>query len=130
MTGYKVAAPGGFVPVHSIGFGALDALSTPVEPQHPLPSGGYAQSYADRSVTSLSSGQAAATTPLLAANASRQALMIVPPIDCTLTLISGGSTGQPLYGGVANRMLGQECPSNDLYISGLSAGASVTIWEA
>lgn len=81
--------------------------------------------YLDRSVASYS-----AATPVLTSNASRRALKIVPPADCLLTLSSGAAMGLPLYGGVDNTLEGNECPENTLYITGLTAGVSILIWEA
>lgn len=81
--------------------------------------------YADRSVSSY-----AAATPVVAENSSRRILKIVPPADCLLTLTSGAAFGEPLYGGVANTFEGNECPANALYITGLTAGVAITIWEA
>lgn len=88
--------------------------------------------FADVSVASLSAGQAAGTTTVLAANASRKALMVNPPADCTLLIASaaGSTQGYPLFGNVPNTITGQECPTNALYVYGLSAANALTIWEA
>lgn len=86
--------------------------------------------YADVSVASLTSGQAAGTNAVIGVNASRKALAINPPADCILRLSGSAAAGMPLYGGIPNVFVGPECPTNALFISGLSAGQSVTIWEA
>lgn len=83
------------------------------------------------SIASLSSGQAAGTTAILAANPDRTAIKIVPPADCLLRVTSGGSGvgGIPLFGGVPNEFSGHDCPMGALYITGLATGAALTIWE-
>ncbi len=83
------------------------------------------------SIAALTAGQAAGTDPILAANANRSAIKIVPPADCLLRTVSGGSGvgGIPLFGGVPNEFSGQSCPMGALYITGLAAGAALTIWE-
>lgn len=86
--------------------------------------------FADQSITSLSSGQAAGTSTVLAANTDRTALKIVPPIDCFLAVASGQTTGIPLYGEIENTFEGNGCPTNALYIVGLTAAAAVLIWES
>lgn len=86
--------------------------------------------YADVSIASLSAGQAAGTATVLAANANRKSLMINPPADCFLAIGSGATGGYPLFADVPNQITGQDCPTNALYIGGLSAAASVVIWEA
>lgn len=85
--------------------------------------------FADQSVTSLSAAQAAGTDPVLPVNVNRKALKIVPPSDCTLKIGTSGA-GIPLFGGVPNEFSGGDCPTNALYITGLSTGVAVTIWEA
>ncbi|MEO6217773.1 MAG: hypothetical protein ABIO86_17225 [Sphingomonas sp.] len=84
---------------------------------------------ADVSIASLSAAQAAGTAAIRPANPMRDVIMINPPIDCTLTLAPGVTTGMPLFGGVPNSFEGQLCPSNALYIVGLGAGVAVSIWE-
>lgn len=86
--------------------------------------------FTDASITSLSAGQAAGTTAILPANPSRTALKLVPPADCTLTIGSALTTGIPLYGGVSNDLTGGDCPTNQLFVRGLSAGAALTMWES
>ena len=83
------------------------------------------------SIPALSAGQADGTAPILAANDDRTAIKIVPPADCFLRVVSGGSGvgGIPLFGGVSNDFSGHDCPMGALYITGLSAGAALTIWE-
>lgn len=98
--------------------------------------GGYAPSIeasqapvtlTDDSIASLSAGQAAGTSVILAANTSRRALVIDPPADCLLTFTSGGTTGYRLFANVPNGVT--PVPTNALYISGLAAGQAVTILE-
>lgn len=86
--------------------------------------------FTDRSIASLSSGQAAGTSSIIGANANRTALKIVPPVDCTLLISSSVATGIPLFGGVSNDLSGSDCPTNTLYLRGLTTGAAVSIWEA
>jgi hypothetical protein len=86
--------------------------------------------FTDRSISSLSANQAAGTEAVLPGNADRIALKIVPPADCRLGITSGAATGTPLYGGVENTFDGLGCPTNALYIGGLTTGAAVLIWEA
>ncbi len=83
------------------------------------------------SIPSLTANQAAGTAPILAANPNRTAIKIVPPADCLLRVVSGGSGvgGIPLFGGVPNDFSGQDCPMGALYITGLATGAALTIWE-
>ena len=83
------------------------------------------------SIASLSANQAAGTAAVLAANDSRTAIKIVPPVDCLLRVVSGGSGvgGIPLFGGVSNDFSGHDCPMGALYVTGLSAGTALTIWE-
>lgn len=90
---------------------------------------GVASAFTDQSVASLSAGQAAGTTEILAANANRKAVKVGPPADCTLKIGTSGA-GIPLFGGVANEFSGGDCPTNALYVTGLSAGVAVTVWEA
>lgn len=92
--------------------------------------GAAGSNFASQSIASLSAGQAAGTSAILAANANRTAIKIVPPADCTLAIASGASVGIPLFGGVANEFSGGDCPTNALYVTGLTAGAAITIWEA
>lgn len=83
------------------------------------------------SIASMSAGQAAGTATILAANDDRTAIKIVPPSDCFLRVVSGGSGvgGIPLFGGVPNEFSGHDCPMGALYITGLATGAALTIWE-
>lgn len=99
------------------------------DPLTGLPLGGGGLTYTDVSVGSLSAGQAAGTATVIAANASRKALMINPPADCILTIASAATKGWPLFANVPNTITGQECPTNGLYVYGLSAAASLTMWE-
>jgi hypothetical protein len=82
--------------------------------------------YTDVSVASLSAGQAAGTTAVIAANPNRELVKIVPPADCVVRITSGGVGGIPIFADVAN-----DIPlANALFITGLAAGDAVTILEA
>lgn len=109
-------------------FGA-DGVAQDVSVSAPLPSMAPGSAFVDVSIASLSAGQVAGTASIIGANPARKSLMINPPADCVLTLSSGAVRGLPLFGGVANSITGQECPTNALYVSGLSTGAALTIWE-
>lgn len=85
--------------------------------------------YTDVSVASLSAGQAAGTSTIIAANANRKSLMVNPPADCFLAISSGATAGWPLFAGVPNIITGQECPTNALYVDGLTAATALTVWE-
>lgn len=86
--------------------------------------------WADVSIAALSAGQAAGTSTVRGASATRKALMINPPADCLLKIsTAAGSGGWPLFGGVPNTIIGQACPTNALYITGLATGQAVGIWE-
>ncbi|MDB5725478.1 MAG: hypothetical protein JWQ16_2232 [Novosphingobium sp.] len=95
--------------------------------------GAEGTSFAAPLFITLNSGQAAGTTPILAANPSRKALMINPPVDCQLLIApaTGGTRGRPQYGDIGNDVVGRACPTNALYLYGptLGAGAVVAIWE-
>lgn len=86
--------------------------------------------FTDQSVASLSTDQAAGTAAILTENLSRTALKIVPPADCTLTISAASTVGVPLYGGVENTFEGNGCPTNDLFVRGLTASVALLIWEA
>lgn len=88
-------------------------------------------SYNDESVT-LSSGQAAGTTAVIAENMGRRAIKFIPPTDCRIQLASGGDadTGVPIFADVEYSWVGGECPINALFVTGLSEGDALTIWEA
>ena len=86
--------------------------------------------YADRSVSSMSTQQAAGTSAVLGVNTARHALVITPPTDCFLSIVAGSSVGIPLFAGIPNTFSGPECPSNAIFVLGLSAGNALTIWEA
>jgi len=96
----------------------------------PLPVLSVSLNYTDKSVSALSSAQAAGTSAVIGVNAARKAVVFNPPVDCTLSIGSGVATGIPLYANIPNVFVGPECPSNALFIAGLSAGQSVVIWEA
>lgn len=86
--------------------------------------------FVDRSIVALTAQQAAGTDPVLAANPARRALQIVPPAACMLRLASGAAGGVPLRGDQPNQLAGPSCPTNALYVTGLAAGALLTILEA
>lgn len=83
-------------------------------------------------VVTLTSGQAAGTDPVVGQliTGGRSAVKIVPPADCKMAITASATAGIPLYGGVENKFVGSSCPTNPLYIIGLSAGALVLVWEA
>lgn len=85
--------------------------------------------YVDKSIASLSAGQAAGTTAILPEVGMRTSLVIQPPADCYLSITSGLTTGYKLFGGVPNMIAQGACPRNQLFISGLSAAVRVEIWE-
>jgi len=74
--------------------------------------------------------KAAGTAAILPAEPSRRAIKIVPPVDCFYAIEPGATSGMPLYGEICNSFEGPECPTNALYIGGLSANAKVVIWKA
>jgi hypothetical protein len=113
----------------ALGYGAEGSPWQAASAATPLPVGAPGTAYTDASIASLSAGQAAHTATVLAANANRKALMINPPADCILTIATAATAGWPLFANVPNTIVGQECPTNALYLVGLSAGAAVTIWE-
>lgn len=76
----------------------------------------------------LSAEQAAATAPLLARNDLRRVLVVVPPADAFLRI--GSTDSYPLYAGVPNEFEGARCPTNALYVTELSEGDALTIWES
>lgn len=94
---------------------------------YPIPDSGLL--YTDVSITSLSAQQASGTAVVRAANPDRRALKIVPPADCTLTIASASTVGIPLYADVENTFEGASCPTNDLFVRGLSVSAVLIVWE-
>lgn len=127
-----IANERGLVPQIALVTGVEGGTPVPVSSANPIPMGFVAAAYVDRTVASLSAGQAAGTSVVLAANPARRGLMINPPIDCTLLIsaASGTPRGWPLFANVPNTIVGQECPTNDIYIYGLTAGQVLAIWEA
>lgn len=91
--------------------------------------GSAGAAFTNQSVSALTSQQAAGSSSVLPVNVNRKALKIVPPSDCTLKIGTSGA-GIPLFAGVPNEFSGGDCPTNELYITGLSTGVAVTIWEA
>lgn len=89
---------------------------------------GPAIAYVDQSVASLTVGQAAGTSTILAANSARKVLMVNPTSNCALTVASGATTGWPLFANIPN-VIDHGVPASALYVYGLSAGAVLTIWE-
>jgi hypothetical protein len=89
--------------------------------------------YVDVSVSSLSSGQAAGTTLVLAANASRRALTIMPNADGRMYYTGNAATDGPywpLYANVARALSGAQCPAGDIFVTGQAAGSKLRIGEA
>ena len=85
--------------------------------------------YSDASVT-LNAGQAAGTTAILPANATRKALIIVPPSASVLSIAANLATGIPLLGATPNQLAPSICPTNQLFLRGLNTGDVVTILQA
>ncbi len=80
----------------------------------------------------LSSGQAAGTAALLAANASRRALMFRAASDFEISPTASATAGIRIYASARDSFVGQECPTNTLYLvagSGLVTGSVLTVWE-
>lgn len=96
----------------------------------PLSTGEYALLYADRTVVSLTANQASGVDPVLLANSNRRGLKMQPLIDCTYWIATGATTGFLLVGGYENTLKGQECPANDIFVRGLTAGTPLLILEA
>lgn len=89
--------------------------------------------YVDVSVPSLSGGQAAGTSAVLAANASRRALAIMPNADGRMYFTSSASADGPywpLYAGVMRTLSGAQCPAGDIFVTGQAAGTKLRIGEA
>lgn len=109
----------------------VDSTGAAHSSSNPLPVTAVAPTYTVQNITSLSAGQAAGTAPILAANTNRRGLIIVPPADCRLKITNDGSTatGYPLYANAPNEIYLPGVPANALYIVGLSAGVTITIWE-
>lgn len=126
-----IQAPGGFVPQEATSFAATDGTAQTVSAATPLPVMSPATGYVDLSIAALSTAQAAATSPTLAANPARRAVMLNPPADCTLLIApaSGAARGWPLYANVPNVISAPDVPAAALYVAGLAAGQSVAIWE-
>lgn len=124
-----VDAHAGIVPEMALSFGTRRSAARAVDRQNPLPALAPAALYADASIATLSADKAAGTEPVLPPNPARRGVMIVPPVDCRLTLAPGAAGGWPLFAGVPNSIAAPEVPANALYLAGLPAGASVTIWE-
>jgi hypothetical protein len=88
---------------------------------------------------SLSAGQAAGTSVLIAANANRTSLVIGnnTATDATVHISdASGGYGMPLpAGGVIafgghGIQGGPACPTNAIYVGGLAAADKVTVWES
>ena len=97
-----------------------------VTPQVALP-------YTDKSVASLATNQAAGTALVLAANAARRALTIMPNADGRLYFTGSAAADgpyYPLYAGVARTISGAECPAGVIYVTGQTAGTKLRIGEA
>lgn len=91
-----------------------------------------ASSFAASEVT-LSAGQAAGTTAIIAAKVNRKALMFRAGNDFELALASGSDAGMRIYASARDSLVGPECPLGALYLvegSGLIEGDTLTVWEA
>lgn len=87
--------------------------------------------YLDKSITSLSSGQAAGTTAVIPANPRRKLFAITPVSDGGLYLASF-ATGKfffPLYAGVTKLLTGPDCPTNAMFVTGQAQGAALPMAE-
>lgn len=127
-----IEAPAGFAPLHALAFGGVGTAAVPVSSATPLPVGAAALPMTGTSVT-LTAGQAAGTDVLIPANAARRSLMFSAPADFRVALAASQTTGMPIYGTARDALVGQECPTNALYLvagSGLTAGNVLLYWEA
>jgi hypothetical protein len=86
--------------------------------------------FVDKSIASLTPNQAAGVDPILAANTSRHSVLITPPRDAQLSITPQATTGRKLYANLPDTISGVGCPSNALYVTGLSAGDSIVLWES
>lgn len=92
-----------------------------------------------RTPVALSAAQAAGTSPVLAANPNRTVLVIgnIQATDARVDVAdTSGGFGLPLpqkstlmFGGSGNAY-SPSCPTDAIYVGGLSAGDKLTFWEA
>ena len=95
-----------------------------------LMAGNLGANQVDRTVVALTAAQAAGTDPVLLTNPERRSLTLLPSADCRLALSAGATRGLPLSSTAINRFTGAGCPTNALYVIGLSSGSALIIWEA
>lgn len=91
-----------------------------------------------RTIVSLSAGQAAGTASVLAANPNRKVLYIgnIQAVDARVDVSdASGGYGMPLpqkstvmFGG--DNPQWSICPTDAIFVGGLSAADKLTIWEA
>lgn len=90
-----------------------------------------APTFIDRTVASLSSGQAAGTASVIAANTARLSLILRAEKDCAIAFESGAAAGViSLYAGLPRTLTGADCPANALYVLGLATADRLIIKEA
>lgn len=91
------------------------------------------QAFADVSVASLSAGQAAGTSPVIAANPNRTGITITPNADGRVYFSGDATADGPyfqLYAGVTMTRVGGECPTGALYVTGQTVSTKLRIGEA
>ena len=88
--------------------------------------------YLDITVASLTAEQAAGTSPVAPANFNRKAFGITPLSDGKLYIKSATGLGfyWAIYAGVTRTLTGQDCPFNELYVTGQTAGSRLVITES
>jgi hypothetical protein len=87
--------------------------------------------FADVSVASLSSGQAAGTSSVIASNVNRKIIAITPANDGRLYIASAAGNGffWPLYAGVTRTLSGADCPTNALFVTGQTVDTALPMAE-
>lgn len=77
-------------------------------------------SYTDITVGSLSAGQAAGTSSVVAADATRKLFAITPASDGRIYVASSAGAGFyiPIYAGVTRILSGPDCPTNAIFVTG------------
>lgn len=83
--------------------------------------------FSDRSITALSTGQAAGTSPVLPANARRRAVIVKASKVCSFSFRSGETEG--MIDGPAFERHGAACPTNALYVHDLTTSDALRIEE-
>lgn len=87
-------------------------------------------------LVTLSAGQAAGTSPVLAANTARTGLVIAPVAACPpaaelgLAAFTGANQGVAMATRPDWRWEGARVPTNAVYVRGFTAGDKVLVWEA